>query len=156
MRKLLPLMLPLLAACDAADEESKCGPRDVVVMRVIDGDTVELQDGTRVRYLLVDTPEVSGGAECWGPEAQEFNRSLVEGKAVTLSYDEAECTDNFGRTLAFVDADGRDVNALLLERGHAEGLYIPPGGEDRLDDYRALESEAMAKGAGQWGACTEE
>ncbi len=146
-----------MAACDTADEGSVCGPTQAVVARVIDGDTVELDDGQRVRYLLVNAPETTGGKdECYGAEATDFNRQTVEGKTVTLVYDEAECTDRFDRLLAFVEIEGRDVNALLVERGFAQVLYIPPSGEDRKAQYDALEAKAEAGLAGQWGACQED
>lgn len=147
------LVAGLGLSCDAAEDGSSCGPSSAVVARVIDGDTVELDDGQRVRYLLVDTPEVSGQTECFGPEAEDFNRSLVEGQRVDLFYDEAECTDRYGRLLAFVEVQGRSVNRLLLERGLACVLYIPPGGEDRVDDYEQAEATAQAGQVGMWGAC---
>ncbi len=136
-------------ACTAADT---CGPSSARVVNVVDGDTVDLEDGTRVRYLLVDTPEVSGTPECFGDEARTFNRQLVEGRTVELTYD-VECTDRYDRTLAYLTVDGRDVNALLLERGYACVLQIPPNGADRVDEYRAVQGQAQADGVGLWGAC---
>ncbi len=80
----LGLALVVLCACGS---ESACGPSGGVVSRVVDGDTVVLQTGERVRYLLVDTPESTGGKrECFGAEARDFNRSLVEGRVVRLTY----------------------------------------------------------------------
>lgn len=147
-----------LASCEpggSGQEESICGPSSAVVARVIDGDTIELEDGQRVRYLLIDTPEVSGTIECFGPEARDLNRTLVEGHSVALRYEEAECTDHFGRLLAFVEVQGRSVNRLLLERGMACVLYIPPGGEDLLDEYRDAEATAQAGLVGMWGSCED-
>src|SRR6187401_1781648 len=93
------LVLGLAAGCsDRAD----CGPESAVVTRVIDGDTLELVGGERVRYLLVDTPESTNGHdECFGAEASEFNRSLVEGRRVALRYAE-QCRDRYARLLAYV------------------------------------------------------
>ncbi len=51
--------LPLLAGCSS--EGSSCGPSTGVVARVIDGDTIELETGERIRYLLVNAPETTGG-----------------------------------------------------------------------------------------------
>jgi micrococcal nuclease len=131
-----------------------CGPGSAVVARVVDGDTVELESGERVRYLLVDTPEVSGTSDCFGPEAREYNRELVEGKTVELDYD-VECRDAYDRLLAYVSLDGRDINALLVERGYACVLHIPPNGEERVDEFEALEDEARVGMVGLWGACAE-
>ena len=149
---LLALLHALLAsACSNAD--SRCGPSAALVKRVIDGDTVELTNGDRVRYLLVNTPESTNGHdECYGAEAREFNRSLVEGREVTLRYDEP-CRDRFGRRLAYVELDGVDVNALLIARGYGCVLHVPPSGADRVEQFRALERQAKSAGAGLWGAC---
>nr|WP_246357634.1 thermonuclease family protein [Pyxidicoccus fallax] len=123
------------------------------VAEAIDGDTLLLDGGERVRYLLADAPESTGGArDCFGPEAHAFNRDLVEGRQVTLTYGEA-CTDRFGRLLAYVSVDGREVNTLLVERGHACVLYIPPAGSERRAEFEALEAEARHARRGVWGAC---
>ena len=111
---LLGLVLIVLCACGS---EPSCGPGAGVVSRVVDGDTVVLQSGERVRYLLVDTPETTNGKhECFGAECRDFNRSLVEGRNVRLEYGEA-CTDRYGRLLAYVTVDGREVNSLLAKAG---------------------------------------
>jgi len=141
-----------LGACDPGGD-NRCGPTSAVVERVIDGDTVELDSGERVRYLMVDTPEVSGGVECYGEEARTFNTQLVEGQEIKLRYD-VECEDRFGRLLAYVSVGDRDVNKLLIERGFACVLYIPPNGADVRPEYQALENQAKQEGAGLW-ACEE-
>jgi len=123
------------------------------VADVVDGDTLVLEGGERVRYLLVDTPETTGGKhDCFGAEARELNRSLVEGRQVSLAYGEA-CTDRFGRLLAYVSVDGREVNTLLVERGHACVLYVAPAGGGRRAEFEALEAEARRARRGLWGAC---
>ncbi|MFZ5471517.1 MAG: thermonuclease family protein [Myxococcota bacterium] len=129
-----------------------CGPTTGVVASVSDGDTITLESGEKVRYLMVDTPETSGTAECYGPEARTFNQSLVVGRAVTLRYDQ-ECTDRFERLLAYVSVDGREVNTLLVERGFACVLHLPPNGDDRLEEYQALQAKAQSQKQGLWGAC---
>lgn len=143
-----------LIACDTDAGTNSCGPITAVVARVIDGDTVELDGGERVRYLLIDSPESTTEVECYGFEAAQYNRSLVEGQAVVLTYDE-ECTDRFGRLLAYVSMQGRDVNRLMIERGFACTLYIPSNGADRIDDYESVEAVARAQAVGMWGACEE-
>lgn len=149
MRRLLVPAL-VLAACDSG---SPCGPTEAVVARVIDGDTIELASGETIRYLMVNTPETTGGKnECYGANAVQFNRDLVEGKTVELDYDE-ECTDRFDRTLAYVSVNGQEVNSLMIERGYACLLHIPPNGDDRVDEFEALEDAAKAANRGLWGAC---
>jgi micrococcal nuclease len=140
-----------LAGC--GDPGSSCGPRDAIVERVIDGDTVVISGGVRIRYLLVDAPEsTSGRDDCYGANATQLNTDLVLGKAIELDYD-VECRDAFGRTLAYVTVDGQDVNRLLIERGFACVLHIPPNGDARADELAALESTARAARRGLWGAC---
>ncbi|WP_434386240.1 thermonuclease family protein [Melittangium boletus] len=143
-------VLVLLSGCGP---ESACGPGAGVVARVVDGDTVVLHSGERVRYLLVDTPESTGGKrDCFGAEAREFNRSLVEGRGVRLSYGEA-CTDRYGRLLAYVSVEGQEVNTRLVHEGYACTLYVPPAGGTRRSEFQALESSARRARKGMWGAC---
>jgi micrococcal nuclease len=140
------------AACDGA---APCGPADGVVADVIDGDTIVLASGERVRYLLVDTPESTGGtADCFGASAARFNRDLVLGRTVSLSYGEV-CDDRYGRPLAYVRVDGVDVGELLVSRGYACVLHIPPAGDDRVAAYRSLEDQARGARRGLWGACED-
>lgn len=125
--------------------------------RVIDGDTIELEGGLKIRYLLVDTPEIAHSvdevSECFGDEARAQNTTLVLGKDISLEYD-AECKDRFGRTLAYVYVGERMINEVLVERGYARVLVIKPN-EKYADDMRALEDHAESTGAGLWGACSE-
>jgi micrococcal nuclease len=138
-------LLLLLVACG--------GPDTATVSRVIDGDTIELEGGERVRYLMVNTPETTGGKnECYGSNAVQFNMDLVVGKDVELRYD-VEREDQFGRTLAYVTVDGMEVNRLILERGFGCLLHIPPNGDDRLDEFKMLEQTAKLSMKGLWGAC---
>lgn len=140
-----------LAGC-TGDGAARCGPHRAVVDRVIDGDTI-VAGGVTIRYLLVDTPEITGGrGDCYGSNAAQFNADLVLGKTVELDYDTA-CDDRFGRTLAYVAVDGRDVSRLLVERGYACVLHIPPDGDDRAEDFAAVEAEARSARRGLWGAC---
>src|SRR5689334_22145819 len=97
LRGLVALSLLLLVACG----RSPCGPATGVVTSVIDGDTIRLESGETIRYLLVDTPEVTHGKnDCFGPEAKDFNTQLVLGKTVSLWYPEGECHDRYERSLA--------------------------------------------------------
>jgi micrococcal nuclease len=128
-----------------------------LVTRVVDGDTVEVQLGGReedVRYIGVDTPEsVAPGqpVECYGNDASEFNRNLVEGERVRLEYG-AERRDVYGRLLAYVYLRGDLVNAELLQRGYARTLAIAPN-TDRAELFDRIEQRAANAGRGLWGAC---
>ncbi len=147
------VLASVLCACGGGETGTACGPATGRVAQVLDGDTVILEGGERVRYLLVDTPERMGaGGDCFGPEAFAFNRALVEGRQVALAYGEA-CEDRFGRLLAYVSVDGREVNTLLVERGHACVLHVPPAGRSRRAEFEALEARARLAQRGIWGAC---
>ncbi|MFO7567329.1 MAG: thermonuclease family protein [Enhygromyxa sp.] len=133
--------------------EDRCGPRTGVVHHVVDGDTIVLTSGQRVRYLLIDTPEITEGKnECWGTQAAEHNAALVEHQSVTLTYD-VECEDVYGRLLAYVSVEGLEVNRELIENGSACLLHIPPNGNGKVAEYQALEDAARQAKLGMWGAC---
>jgi micrococcal nuclease len=160
------LVLLLLAAAvllrpweswDRLWEDEPPASATVVVTRVVDGDTVEVQlDGAEedVRYIGVDTPETVKPGEpvgCFGPQASAFNHHLVEGERVRLVFG-AERRDVYGRLLAYVYLDGRFVNAELVRRGLARTLTIPPN--DRFaGELKQLEIAAARAGRGLWGAC---
>ncbi len=145
-------LLAPLAACGGSSG-SEYGVTEATVERVVDGDTIELEGGKKIRYLMVNTPETTGGKnECYGSNAVQFNTDLVLGKRVTLDYD-VQCEDMFGRTLAYVTVDGIEVNTELVKKGFACVLHIPPNGNDRADEFEALEDEAKAMNRGLWGQC---
>jgi micrococcal nuclease len=130
------------------------------VVRVVDGDTVKVRIGSgtaTVRYIGVDTPEsVKPGVpvQCFAKRASAFNRSLVEGKRVRLRLG-PEHYDRYGRLLAYVgliDQNGRSVNALLVARGYARVLTIPPNTQHE-QAYTRLEQRARDRGLGLWSAC---
>ena len=57
--------------------------------------------------------------------------------------------------LAWVWVQGQEVNTLMVERGYGCVLYIPPNGEDRVDEFNGLQALAKAAKRGMWGACAE-
>jgi micrococcal nuclease len=142
-----------VALVGCAEPGAACGPREAIVERVIDGDTIIVSGDVRVRYLLADAPESTGDRDdCYGASAAQFNRDLVLGKTVRLAYD-VECEDAYGRTLAYVTVGGQDVNKLLVERGYACVLHIPPDGDARAAELEAAETTARTARRGLWGAC---
>jgi micrococcal nuclease len=131
-------------------------PAAAVVERVVDGDTIVLRGGERVRYIGMDTPEsVKPGTpvQCWAKVASHDNERLVEGERVRLRFD-AERRDRYGRMLAYVyrARDGLFVNAELVRRGDARVLTIPPD-DEHAALFRHLAARARASRRGLWGAC---
>jgi len=118
------------------------------VTAVIDGDTIEIEGGEKVRYIGIDTPETD---ECYGPEATEANRELVEGKEVILIRD-LENRGKYGRLLRYVIADGRFVNAELVRLGYAEPRSY--GESVMFQQVLTLFGRyAREEGVGLWGQC---
>ena len=143
---------PTLESCDdvarattRGGAESSVSSRGVLVQRVIDGDTVVLADGERVRYIGMDTPE---RGEPFFDEATEYNRRLVEGQRVGLLKDQSE-TDRFGRLLRYVFAGDILVNADLVREGLAEAKRYEPDVKF-ADCFDALMQEAREDQRGMW------
>ncbi|MBA3261637.1 MAG: thermonuclease family protein [Thermoleophilaceae bacterium] len=130
---LLLVLAGALSGCDASDLDKPSAaarPGDRVAARVTehtDGDTLWLSGIGKVRLIGVDTPEVYGEVECFGREASAFVKRLLPlGARVRYSLDTDE-RDRYGRALAYVYTDdGRWLNLLLVERGYAQPLTIPP------------------------------
>ena len=142
---------PTLETCDdvarattrgGAETSTSQGP---LVQRVIDGDTVVLADGERVRYIGMDTPE---RGERLFDEATEYNRRLVEGRRVRLMKDESD-KDRFGRLLRYVLAGDILVNAELVREGLAEAKRYEPDVKF-ADCFDALMQEARGEQRGLW------
>jgi len=116
-----------------------------LVTSVIDGDTVELADGRRVRYLGIDTPE---SGEYYAEEATARNKDLVEGKTVELQRGKRD-QDEYGRLLRYVYVDGVFVNAELIAQGYAKAYIFDP--DDRYSQILVqLEQYAKMKNRGLW------
>ncbi len=125
-----------------------------VVERVVDGDTIVLANGDRVRYIGINTPEsVQPGrpVECYGREAAQKNKDLVQGRRVTLEKDVSD-RDSFGRLLRYVYVDGLFVNGELVKGGYAKAAPYPPDTRHH-DTFVALQREASRSNLGLWGAC---
>lgn len=124
---------------------------EYVVSRVIDGDSVVLDNGETVRYVGVDAPEMGkkkGGPEFFAREATRYNKKLVLLKKVRLEFDE-EKRDTYGRLLAYVFVKNVFVNGELVRLGYARAMIKPPNTRYR-DILLQYQKEAMAKDAGLW------
>ena len=163
--------LLLLTACGAPPAAAPAGrglpvpagAQVATVVRQTDGDTVVLRgrgvgplpsSPTKVRLLLVDTPEVFGASECLGPEASARTEQLLpDGSEVRVEADE-DLRDRFDRTLLHVwNADGVEVGEALVREGLATVLVVRPN-ERYLEAYEAAEREAEQADRGVWSACS--
>ena len=130
------------------------GARDASVVRVVDGDTVELEGLGKARLIGVDTPEVYGGVECFGREASAFAKRQLDGERVRYTVGREE-RDRYGRLLVYLWLeDGRSFNALLVSRGYAQPLTIQPN-SDYAEVFVRLARRARERALGLWapGAC---
>lgn len=127
---------------------------DVLVTRVIDGDTIEIEGGERVRYLGIDTPETvdpNRPVQCFGKEASAKNKELVEGEYVRLERDITD-RDKYGRLLRYVYVDDKLVNLELVREGFAFIFTLPPDVKYQ-DQILAAQQEAREAKRGLWGDC---
>ena len=146
-----------LGANSAQTEAGAGGGRGKVDARVTkntDGDTLRLSGIGRVRLIGVDTPEVYGGVECYGREASAFTeRVLPSGTRVRYRLG-VEPRDRYGRALAYVWLrDGRFFNLMLVDRGYAQVLTIPPN-VDYADRFRDAQRRARQEERGLWSSAT--
>jgi len=149
-------LLAMLLALLPTPVASQSDPAVVQVVRVIDGDTIQVcciaRKREKVRYIGINTPETkhpTKGVEYYGQEAAEANRKLVEDKTVILTFD-VEQRDRYGRLLAYVFLeDGTFVNAWLVEHGFAQVMTVPPNVKHQ-DLFLKLQREARETGRGLW------
>jgi micrococcal nuclease len=138
---------------------------DILVVRAVDGDTLKLENGERVRLIGIDTPEMhesdklyrdagrthqdAGAIQKLGRRAYEFTRNLVEGKHVSLEFD-AERYDKYKRLLAYVYLkDGTFVNAEIVKEGYASLMTYPPNVK-YADLFLQLYRQARENKRGLW------
>ena len=155
---------------------------EVTVTKVIDANVLEVESGdgniVEIHLLAVVAPEVhkpndptafsevsnTACLDVWGQRAAEFVTGELDGKTITLM-PETERGDNlifndlfsFGRLLAYVELDGEDFNALLVERGFAGASAAKSNSgtpNSRTEHYLELEKEAQRRSAGFW-ACQQ-
>jgi len=126
-------------------------PREGVVARVIDGDTILLESGDRVAYMGVDAPEIvhpRKPVEPLGRKAYRLNRELVEGKQVKLDFDKRD-RDRYNRILAYVFTGDVFVNAALVRSGLARLTNRTSGAKYALQLGEA-EHQARQENRGLW------
>jgi micrococcal nuclease len=121
------------------------------VERVIDGDTLVMNNGERLRLIGVDTPETQHAkkpVQFYGREATTFTRRMVEGKRVRLEFDAANAprahkdSRQQRRTLAYVFLkDGILLNAEIIKQGYGFAYTRFPFA--RMEEFTHLERDAQ-------------
>jgi micrococcal nuclease len=126
--------------------------QEAVVAQVVDGDTVVLANGQKVRLLGIDAPELEREgqpADFLAHKAKQFLAELVEGKQVRLEYDRLRY-DHYGRTLAYLFLlDGTNLSRELVCQGLAHVYTVPPNMRFR-EELLAAQREAISAHRGIW------
>jgi micrococcal nuclease len=138
---------------------------NILVTRAVDGDTLVLENGERVRLIGIDTPEMHVSSKLYrdaqrsqedvstiqkmGRQSYEFTKQLVEGKRVSLEFD-VDKHDKYDRLLAYVYLkDGTFVNAEIVKQGYASLMTFPPNVK-YWDLFQELYREARENKRGLW------
>lgn len=130
-----------------------------LVTKVIDGDTIQVNNNQTVRFIGIDTPETVDPRRpigCFGKEASNETKSLLMGKEVILQKDISD-TDKYGRLLrlVFLTLDNNQVlfvNDYLVRAGFATAYTYPPDVKYN-EQFRQAEVEAKTHQKGLWGKC---
>lgn len=139
-----------------------------VISSLADGDTYnvviskdrEVREGVQltageeitVRLLLVDTPESVGekAGMPYGDESSSYAKGLLQGRTVTIEFDDGDIKDKYDRYLAYIYVDGKRVQDYLVENGYAMIRYVNEPNTRYLPELKELEAEAEKRGVGIW------
>lgn len=137
---------------DAKIVDIKPGYGFYTVKTVYDGDTVELEDGRKIRLLGINTPEVQHKdkmAEAGGEEAKAWLIDKLQHTKVRLEFD-VEKTDKYGRTLAYLFTENKEhINLSLVKAGLAAISIYPPNLR-YVDEFVAAGNKAEQEKLGIW------
>ena len=129
------------------------------VIRVVDGDTIIVALNHKpetIRFIGIDTPETvhpNKPVQCYGPEASNRTKELLNDKIVRLKVDPLQDDrDKYDRLLRFVFLEEVNVNKSLIQDGFArEYTYKIPYTDQK--EFRAVQKNAKKNKIGLWGAC---
>jgi len=128
-------------------------PGGLTIKKVVDGDTVVLSNGEKVRLIGLDTPETKDPrvkVQFFGKKATEYLKKIAEGKEVYLKYDQQK-RDKYKRLLAYIYLKKNDVclNEEMIKEGYAFAYTRFPF--SKMDEYRDFQKKALLAGKGLWG-----
>lgn len=138
------------------DQKNETNEEIFLVTRIVDGDTIEIEGGRKVRYIGIDTPETVDPirpAGCYGKEASLKNSELVLNKKVKLVKDVSE-TDKYGRLLRYVYVENTFVNDYLVSEGYAKASTYTPDVKFS-EQFLNSERKAREEKKGLWGDTCE-
>ncbi len=154
MRRLIFAAVATLAALGLAASGGARPAGTVTVARIVDGDTIDLADGSVVRLVQIDTPEL-GSSECYSRRAAAVLAQLVPpGSGVALEADpRLDQVDRYGRLLRYVRRGPLNVNLELVRRGAATVWFYGGARGRYADALLRAERAARSERQGLWGAC---
>jgi micrococcal nuclease len=121
---------------------------DARFLRALDGDSLRVDHAgevLEVRLIGVDAPEYK---QEYSRKAKDFSRRFCQGRTLHLEFDK-ERRDRYGRTLAYVYADGRMLNEELVRAGLAVPIRIKPNTR-YYSRFKRAEEEARREKRGFW------
>lgn len=158
MNKNAQILLPFRALISQSAKQASPSAANVStlyrVKRIIDGDTIELTSGEKLRYIGINTPESVDPrkpVQCFAHQASEQNKKLVEGKLVRLEKDISD-KDKYGRLLRYVYVDNIFVNDYLVKEGYALASSYPPDIKYQKV-FQFSQQEAINNNKGLWKTC---
>ncbi len=135
-----------------------------LVTKVVDGDTIDVlinNETKRVRIIGIDTPEIVDprqGVECFGAEASERAKELLNNQAVILETDDSQDdTDKYGRLLRHIILQNGNNFAEQMVREGLAREYTYNVKSKYQTDFLLAENEAKENKRGIWtdGACDD-
>jgi micrococcal nuclease len=149
-------------ATQSAEPEKEVKGTDgerAIVTKVVDGDTIQLDNGKTVRFVGIDTPETVDPRRpvgCFGKEASNETKSLLTGKEVVLQKDISDI-DKYKRLLRYIylpleNGTTLFVNDYLVREGFAKVYTYPPDVKFN-EQFREAEKYARENKKGLWGRC---
>ncbi|CAN5230887.1 MAG: thermonuclease family protein [Nocardioides sp.] len=135
------------------------------VVKVVDGDTIDVRikkgsawsRAKRIRIIGIDTPEVTGTLQCWGPQATNAAKRIVPiGTVVTIKSDPSQDkVDKYNRLLRYVNrkSDGLDFGLAQIRQGNARVFVYANNPFNRVETYRTSLKKAKSANKGMWKAC---
>jgi endonuclease YncB( thermonuclease family) len=126
----------------------------VTITKVYDGDTITLSTGEKVRFLQIDTPELSPG-ECYANQARtELVKLLNAPGQLALKADpNLDKVDRYGRILRYVFVGKTNINLKMVELGAAAPYFYRSERGKYSDSILIAAKAAQAKKLGMWKDC---
>lgn len=140
------LLAPLSTTHAVANERVK-------IAKVYDGDTVTLSDGSRLRLIQIDAPELASN-ECFAEQSRDTLKEILESKKIRLIYDaRLEKIDKYGRKLGYLFVGKINVNLMLVEMGAATPYFYGSSKGIYATELLKAAQNAQINSRGLWRVC---